>query len=62
MSDETMKYYRELRAEMELMWGSQSASNTRLEEISARILRHGEKIESQGEKIESQSEKNRRAR
>lgn len=57
MSEESMKYYRELRAEMALMWGSQSDSKNRIEEISARLRRHGEKIEAQGAKIEAQGAK-----
>lgn len=54
MSNDYLKFYRELRAEMELMWGSQGDSNKRIEQISTRIREHGQRIEEQGEQIAEQ--------
>ena len=57
MSKEFDRLKKELRADLELMWGSQSASNTRIEAISQRIESQAEMIAEQGHQIAEQGRK-----
>lgn len=57
MSKEIEQWKKEIRADLELMWGSQSDSNRRIESISESIEAHAEKIAEQGRKIAEQGRK-----
>lgn len=57
MSKESQRLRREVRAELELMSASQSASNTRIEQLSESIERHADQIAEQGDRIAEQGER-----
>ncbi len=57
MSNETQKLRREVRAELELMWASQSSANKRIEKLSHSIEEHADQIAEQGRQIGEQGQR-----
>lgn len=56
MSKEFSKLQREMRAEFELMWASQSSSNNRIEEMARSLEKQGQAIVEQGQSIAEQGQ------
>lgn len=54
MSKEIDKLKKEIRADLALMWGSHSASNSRIGEMSRSLEAQSEMIEEQGQQIAEQ--------
>lgn len=53
-SNEWRRLRNEMRADLELMWGSQADSNNRIESLSSSIEKHGQQIAEQGRQIAEQ--------
>lgn len=53
-SSEWRRLRNEIRADLELMWGSQADSNNRIESLSSSIEKHGQQIAEQGRQIAEQ--------
>jgi hypothetical protein len=55
MSKEFSKFQKEVKAELELMWGSQSSSGKRIEAMARSLEEQGQAIVEQGQAIARQS-------
>lgn len=57
MSEKVERLRREVRADLQLLWGGQADGNKRIDEMATRIERNSDRIEEQGQKIAEQGQK-----
>lgn len=57
MADKFEQFKREIRADLQLMWGGQSDGNKRIEQMARSIEQNSARIEEQGQKIAEQGQK-----
>lgn len=54
MSEKVERLRREVRADLQLLWGGQADGNKRIDQMATRIERNSDRIEEQGQKIAEQ--------
>ncbi len=57
MSEKVERLRREVRADLQLLWGGQADGNKRIDQMATRIERNSDRIEEQGQKIAEQGQK-----